>query len=217
MSAPIDLKEIERKAFRSTYQDGLWDIYLGLVVIFMSIFVYRPAEGYTSSTIVLAMLGIFFAYGLFWAGKKYLTVPRMGLLQFGETRKQKKTFLAFLLTVIVIVQVAVVLITALAWQIPSFGARVSALIGGRVSGPLVVAAVGSLFIGPPMILISYVNDFSRGYYIGVLMSLAVFLMIYLNQPVYPIVIGMLILIPGIVLLVRFLKAYPLRPGESSNG
>ena len=216
MPAPLDPKEIERKAFRSTYQDGLWDIYLGLVVIFMSIFVYRPAEGYTSSTIVLAMVGIFFAYALFWAGKRYLTVPRIGLVQFGETRKRKKTILALLLGVIVIIQVVVVLITALAWQIPSFGAKVSSLIGGRVSAPLVVAAVGSLFIGPPMILISYFNDFNRGYYIAVLMSLAVFLMIFLNQPLYPMVIGVMILVPGIVLLVRFLITYPLRRREAAN-
>ena len=33
MSTSINLKEIERKAFRTTYQDGLWDMYFGLVVV----------------------------------------------------------------------------------------------------------------------------------------------------------------------------------------
>ena len=47
VSAQINLKEIERKAFRSTYQDGLWDIYFGLIVVGMSIFIYRPPEGYS--------------------------------------------------------------------------------------------------------------------------------------------------------------------------
>ena len=42
MSTHLNLKEIERKAFRSTYEDGLWDIYFGLIVICMSIFIYRP-------------------------------------------------------------------------------------------------------------------------------------------------------------------------------
>jgi hypothetical protein len=28
MSTELNLKELERKAFRSFYQDGIWDIYL---------------------------------------------------------------------------------------------------------------------------------------------------------------------------------------------
>ena len=28
MNTQLNLKELERKAFRSTYQDGLWDLYL---------------------------------------------------------------------------------------------------------------------------------------------------------------------------------------------
>jgi hypothetical protein len=43
-----------------------------------------------------------------------------------------------------------------------------------------------------------------------MMSLAVFLMILLNQPVYALVIGGLVFLPGLVLFVRFLKTYPLR-------
>ena len=74
---------------------------------------------------------------------------------------------------------------------------------------LAVATLGSLFVGPSMILIAYFVDFSRGYYIAVLMALAVFLAIYLNQPIYPIIIGILIAVPGVVLFLRFLKKYPL--------
>ena len=40
----INLKELERKAFRSTYQDGLWDMYFGLIVICMSFFLYKPTN-----------------------------------------------------------------------------------------------------------------------------------------------------------------------------
>ncbi len=47
MSAELNLKEIERKAFQSAYQDGLWDIYYGLIVVCMSFFIYRPATGYS--------------------------------------------------------------------------------------------------------------------------------------------------------------------------
>ena len=45
MNTQLSLKEVERKAFRATYQDGLWDLYFGLIVICMSIFVYRRQAG----------------------------------------------------------------------------------------------------------------------------------------------------------------------------
>jgi hypothetical protein len=41
MSTRLNLKEIERKAFCSTFQDGLRDIQLGLIVLGMSFLVYR--------------------------------------------------------------------------------------------------------------------------------------------------------------------------------
>ena len=79
---------------------------------------------------------------------------------------------------------------------------------------LVVASVGALIVGPSMILVAYFGDFPRGYFIAAMIALAVFLMIYLNQPVYPIFISMLIALPGLVLFVRFLRNYPLHREEA---
>ena len=41
-------------------------------------------------------------------------------------------------------------------------------------------------------------------------------MIYLNQPIYPIIIGALIVLPGVVLFVRFLQKYPLHREEAPH-
>ena len=43
---------------------------------------------------------------------------------------------------------------------------------------LTVAIIGSLFVGPSMILMAYFNDFPRGYYIAIITALAVFLIIW---------------------------------------
>jgi hypothetical protein len=212
----LNLNEIERKAFRSTYQDGLWDCYLGLVVVCMSFFIYRPTERYSPTNIFLALAGIFLSYSLFWAGKKFITTPRLGLVRFGTVRKQKKATLAVIMSVIVIIQVGIVGLTSLAWVNPEVGSWVNSMIKTRSLMDLVVAAIGSLFVCPAMILVAYFNDYSRGYYIAILMSLAVFLMISLNQPVYPVIIGGFIILPGLVLLVRFLQKYPLPPEEISH-
>jgi hypothetical protein len=47
------------------------------------------------------------------------------------------------------------------------------------------------------------------------MMLAVFLMIFLNRPVYPLALGVLTLLPGLVLFVRFVQKYP-PPGREHD-
>ncbi len=214
MSTFPDLKLIERKAFRSTYQDGLWDIQVGIIVASMAIYVYRPESGYSATNFIWLIVAFAIANGLFWAGKKYLTLPRMGQVRFGPARQQKKKTLAIILGVIVIIQAFLVGFTTLGWLNPGVGQK---LLGNYNSGLLAVAALSSLFVGPPMLLIAYLTDFPRGYYIAVLIALAVFLMIYTNQPIYPVVIGALILLPGLTLFIRFLKDYPIPHGDEANG
>ena len=216
MSDHLDLKELERKAFRSTYQDGLWDLYFGLIVICMSIFIYRPATGYSPMNIGLAMCAMAVAYFFFWAAKKFITLPRMGQVQFGEQRKKRKRTLIIVLSVVVLIQVFLVAFQLLAWANPEVGTRFRNLIPNRNVMDLVVASIGALIVGPSMILVAYFKDFPRGYFIAIMIALAVFLMIYINQPVYPIIIGTLIAIPGLVVFVRFLQKYPLQRLDTPN-
>ena len=69
MSNALDLKQIERKAFRSTHQDGLLDIYLGGIVVALAITMYRPAGGYTPNYILIMLLLYTVIGGLFWVGR----------------------------------------------------------------------------------------------------------------------------------------------------
>jgi hypothetical protein len=208
------LKELERKAFRSTYQDGIWDIYFGLIVICTSIFIYRPASGYSPMNILLALAAMAVAYSLFWAAKKYITLPRMGQVRFGPQRRRRRLTLILVMSGVVLVQVGFLAFQLLAWANPEVGAKFNSFLLDRDVMDLAVAAVGALFVGPSMVLVAYFIDYTRGYYIGFLIALAVFLMIYLNRPIYPIIIGVLIAIPGLVLFVRFLRSYPLPDGEA---
>jgi hypothetical protein len=217
MTNHLNLKEVERKAFRATYQDGLWDLYFGVIVICMSIFVYHPASGYSLLNIILAMSAIGVAYTLFWAGKKFITLPRMGQVKFGAQRKRRKLIMAIVLSGVVLVQVLFFLLTLLVWANPEWSARYKSLLPDRDIMDLIVASVGALMVGPSMILVAYFRDFPRGYFIAIMIAIAVFLMIYLNQPVYPIIIGLLIALPGLVLFMRFLKKYPLHREEAPHG
>jgi hypothetical protein len=211
MTIPIDLKQIERNAFRSVYQDGLWDIYYGLIVICMSFFIFRPASGYSPMNIILAVCSFGLSYALLWAGKKYLIQPRMGQVTFGPARQKKKKVMAISLGVIVLIQILALGIQFLVWK--NIPAKIDGPFVEKGVMDLVVAGVAALIVGISMVIIAYFQDFPRGFYIAVLLSLAVFLMVYLNQPLYAILIGILILLPGLVLFVRFLKKYPLVRGD----
>ena len=216
MSEKLDLKALERKAFRSTYQDGLWDILFGLIVIGIAFYMYRPEEGYSAFNTVWMMVTFIVAYLVFWGGKKFITVPRMGQVRYGVIRKQKARTLAIILGGFVLVQAGIVLLTSLSQHNLELAAKINSFLPAGSSDRLMVAVVGSLFVGPSLILIAYFNDFVRGFYIAILMALAVFLMILLNQPVYPVIIGGVIIVPGLVLFVQFLRKYPLHRQEAGH-
>jgi len=217
MSETLDLKAIERKAFRSTHQDGLWDIYISSVVGSMALLMFIPVrDDYPWLYQVLAFLGIGAGYLVFWAGKKFVTLPRMGQVKFGEIRRKRNKTLALILGGVVLIQVGIVLLTAGAWAIPAWGDILQELFPGRSATDLLVAAVGALFVGPSMMAIAYFTDFPRGYYIALVMTLGVFLMIWFWQPLIQVGAAFLILIPGVVLFIRFLRQYPLPPAEARH-
>lgn len=161
--------------------------------------------------LVLAFLGVGAGNLVFWAGKKYITLPRMGQVKFGEMRRKRNRTLTLILGVVVLLQVGIVLLTAGALVIPAWSQTLQALFPDRNATGMLVAALGALFVGPSMMAVSYFVDFTRGYYIAVVLAVGVFLMIWFSQPLIQIGAAILILIPGLVLLVRFLRQHPLRP------
>jgi hypothetical protein len=217
MVAQFNLKEMERRAFRSTYEDGLWDIYIGSLVAGFALLTNIPE----SDDFPLERFLLFFAVTMlgnliFWAGKKFITLPRLGQFKVGAERRKRGRTLGLILAGIVLVQVAVVLFSAALWANPELAAGLSWLSGDQQATDLLVASLGALFVGPSMALIAYFNDFPRGYYIAVVMAAAVFCMIWFNQPVYLLIASAMIIIPGLVLFVRFLRQHPRPPAEALN-
>ena len=118
---------------------------------------------------------------------------------------------------IVFVQAAILIGTIYLWRNPNW---TSSLGFGRTNPDLerlIVAVIGAIFVGPSIALIAYFNDFLRGYYIAFIMSLGVFLLIWFGEPIYLISAGLLIVIPGVVLFIRFLREHPVPPAEVTHG
>jgi hypothetical protein len=217
MSETISLKELERKAYRSFFKDGLWDIYLGLLLLAMGGGPALLAVGASLVWAAIAGLGLA-ALGMliFFAGKRCLTVPRLGTVRFGPARKvgRKRAVVVFSASVLV-----GVVLFALSW---TGIARIAVL--EAIPLPALVFAANCIVVFG---LAGYFLDFSRLYAYAVLYAAAFPLAAFLHGPArlpygWPLAYSIAsapMLIIGLVLLLRFLREYPLatEAAMESNG
>jgi hypothetical protein len=212
MSQTLNLKELERLAFRRTFQDGLYDIYLGGLFASFAAFAVRIFPGSETdslTTLLYYLIGVGLSGLIFWLGKKYITLPRIGLVNFGPARRKRRQDLILALAVIVAVQVLVVLLQFTYLRSPAVREWLAPILGQADNSNLMLAVVAAVFVAPGMLLIAYFSDIPRGYYHAVVMTLAVFLMILLDQAWWMVLGGVLIVLPGLVQFVLFLQRYPL--------
>ena len=212
MSQNINLKELERKAWTSYFQDGLWDIYLGLLLLAMAVWALLSDVGFSESLGMAIMIGLeVLAMLVLWAGKKFITVPRMGRVKFGPKRRAKLNWVRVVLFISVLAGAAVFLVaSAMRGNRPEWLNAAFFAPAAWVVNAMVVFSLGAYFL-----------DFSRLYLIGVMYALPVPLDI-LFRKLADIdlsfmafgVPAMVILVVGLVVFVRFLRDYPLLPEEA---
>ena len=104
MNESINLKDLERKAFRSTFQDGLWDIFIGFLFTQFAIapFLGELGLGDFWSSVVLFPIYMIVLAGVMLM-KKYVVAPRLGLVQFSKKRKSKFKKLILMTNVILVI------------------------------------------------------------------------------------------------------------------
>jgi hypothetical protein len=212
MSQSLNLKELERQAYLRTFEDGLLDIYMGGLLASFAAFGFTVFPGNKSSsliTLLYFLAGVGLSSLVFWLGKRNITLPRIGLVKFGPARQKRARDLFLALAVIVAVQVLVIVLQFSYLLPPAVHEWLAPLLGAAESSNLLIAVVGAIFVAPGMLLIAYMTDNPRGYYHAVVLTLAVFLMILLDQAWWMVLGGVLILLPGVVHFVRFLQRYPL--------
>ncbi|HJN49550.1 MAG: hypothetical protein QGI68_00670 [Pseudomonadales bacterium] len=212
MNPLVSLKEIEKKAYRSTFQDGLWDIFFGLVLLGWTVPALLSEIGFTSPLYdllmpLLAVLVLFF-------GKRWITIPRMGLVTFGPKRQVARMRTIMVLT-LSLGLVLLLLITSNMQTSTPAGSTWD--FGQEGYGRSLVAGLFALTV---LSATAYFMEFSRLYIIAVIVGFSIpvagFLSNYVGAPLdHVIAYGIPsagIIVTGLVLLTRFLRAYPL-PAE----
>jgi hypothetical protein len=214
-----DLRAVEKKAFKATFEDGVWDLYLGVMLLPLLIF---PFVHYVlNADMVWALLAMMLIYTLGFAGfrwlKKHVTQPRLGMIQPGPSRRKKLHTLRMVGVVAVVAVIALVLLTALAnplTQITVFGISLETVILGI---PLIfwkftfLAIIGSG-------LAAWLLDFPRLLLYGVLLGIAIPVdSVYFSESgwmPFTALTALLAISIGLVYLVRFLRRYPLPQMEA---
>jgi uncharacterized membrane-anchored protein len=204
MTEKIDLKKIEKKAWKSCFQDGLWDIFLGLILLSFGLSPFIEeliGTTYLISYIILLSIG----YIIFYGGKKYITVPRIGNVKFGPKRKIKKIKVVIILAISVIFGLAVLLLT----QTNLVPYNIDISIWG------IIFAINALIV---FSLMAYYLDFPRLYIYSIFFATSIFIVETSRSHVgstYDTLIGfgmfgIVVVLVGILHLTRFVRRYPLQ-------
>jgi hypothetical protein len=193
MSEMLDLREVERRAWTLYFQDGLWDIFFGLM------FLGGGLRALTGSRwfYLLVAAGIL----VFILGKRWITLPRLGQINYGPGRRAR-------LNAIRLVGFAAVVYTAVVLAMILSGADLS----GIPVGWIFVILVPGVFL-----LMAYLLDFTRLYGYALLAAAFTVISELYGDPAAAwaqIVAGLVPLVVGIVLLVRFLRAFPVVDEEA---
>ena len=207
MSQTIHLKELERKAFTSYFQDGLWEILLGLVLLYMGsgrlLTYFGLSDAWGTLIVLSAPLFLFIT-------KKSITTPRLGRVKFGPKRRGKLRKAVAVLCCSVLVGIALSVIGIRSdWHI------------GEPMGPVLIPLKAMIVL----ILIAYFMAFSRLYAYGALIAAPISIGELLDRYTrfyfaLPIVFGVsasITFLTGTVLLIRFLRNNPLPVEETTDG
>lgn len=202
----IDLKELEKKAYQSVFQDGLWDIAWG--VLFFAGWALIPILESLDISRYWGYPALFLPAVIITLGKRFITVPRMGVVNFSPARQRRRIWL-------IACVVAMVLFSSLIWTMSETSSSIWR------NDPFLSEMLVALPIMAIFWVVAYLMDFSRLYLyaavFGAAMPVSRSLGPSVGEPLIQILIfgipSLLIITFGLLLLVRFLLKYPAPSGE----
>jgi hypothetical protein len=203
MSQQISLKEAERKVFKTSVDDGLWDILLGCYFLSFVVALYlSPALGdFWSSATMIPIWG--FTLLVILLVRKYIVSPRMGIVKFGQMRKTKLR--KFSVVMLVVNIIALILGAVAAVGVGILPGQVYSMIFGMII--LICFSLAAYFL-----------DINRFYIYGLLVGVAPLIGEWLWRNGYashhgfPITFSSaagIMTIVGLVIFVRLLRHNPL--------
>ena len=203
----LDLKSIEKKVYRSFFEDGFWDIFIGMLLLGFSLGWTRIIFDIMEPLYILIISIIWntITFLIYYLGKKFITIPRIGIVKFGQKRKARQKKLKIFLLINVLFGCVVFILTF-------FGLLEILAIGGSLT-PLLIGLISYTF---PFTIIAYFLEFNRLYIYALMGGFSFFISVniysILGSPLDSIigfgVPGGIIVAVGLIFLIKFLRKYP---------
>jgi len=197
---------MEKKAWRVNFEDGIFDIYFGIIIIsFVPHLIFIEILPIPIN-FLLGPIIIGFALAFFILCKKYLIKPRIGTVKYGRKRKIRKMKTAIILSINVIALLILFLL-----RISDFWDNLN------IPNSVEILLIQLIFVTLPLCLVAYILQYHRLYIIAVLMGSSFFFAELISNFITPpinilfvfLIIGGLIILMGVFSMIKFTKKYPL--------
>ena len=191
-------QQLEKKTYLSYHQDGLLDLIIGLCILG---FGFNMSTG-SSAFLIFAWLPILLLIPL----KNKITVPRLGYVKFGAKRASSQRTIAIISILVgVVFLVGILFLLSMRSHSPTMTAFVKRyhmlILGGiaafAFSGAALMTGVKRLYLHAALMILIIAS--------GIALSL--------EPPVYILILGAVIFAIGVIILVGFIRKYPVLAGE----
>jgi len=206
MSMNLDLKNLERSAFRTNFKDGLTDVLLGSVFVVMSLVPLLESWGIPRLFGYLTSFALLF---LVWAGIRMVKImfvqPRLGTAVFSSDRQNRIKQARVALAIMVLVTIALVILTATGLMQNLFGTF------GIWSGYLFIGAVFVLTLSLLAFFLDYPRLYAYAWFLAFMDPFTVWLETQTGW-IFPrgaTIFGGVIVVIGLITFVRFYLSHPL--------
>jgi hypothetical protein len=201
----LDLRHVEVNIFRSTYQDGLMELYLGLVLLSLGSGRVLDALNLSENATLLVgvISGMALVIGLVVL-REYVVIPRRGRVRFSSQRRRRQQRVA------------------LGWIVgtyTAFGILYAVGTAHLALGRGVVLAIFGTIIVLPFWLCAHFLQIPRLYSYGALIVAALLVGHQVRNTLAGLIAaGGVMIVIGIVLLIRFVREHPIpSAAEAMNG
>jgi len=208
MKKDTSLREIEKKTYMSYHQDGLIDIFVGVYVLLFGFGILLMTVADLSTWFTIPAIFVVIMLPLWISVKKRVTIPRIGYVKFGVRGANK------LMAIFIGLMVAG-LGTFAVFTFASSQGWALTLRNLIVSNSMIIIGISAATISG---LFAYTMGLKRLYAYG-LLTLALFFtghFITIPFEYLLLTIGLAIIINGFVILMQFIRKYPLPQGDDTN-
>jgi len=208
MSQNKTLKAVDRKIFKTYFEDGLLDMFLAAFVLMFAVgpFLSGPLGDFWGTLIFLPFFGM--VYLVLWYIRRRVVTPRIGSVKWGEMRKKK---LRTGTTIMFVINVIFLFLGMVSFFMPIASGYTISI---RFSAMMLILFTAA----------GYMLDFSFLYVYGILMALAMPVGEWLYQTAgfshhgYPVVFGTLsgiMFARGLYKFITLVKETPLQVEEQT--